>query len=191
MANSFRDLRGAVEKAILPEILDKVGRYMVGRLKSAFNEQRRGNRSWQARSVPNRAGIIRDLAAGRMIANRRYESRPAGIDTGSLKRSVTYQVERNAVLFGSELPYAQRFHDGGSETLPITPAMKKRISAMLRNAGNDRRLRTALGPLLRRSEWDVKTPPRPLFTVTPAERREIEVLVQRETDAALAREGSK
>lgn len=96
------------------KILTRVGAIMKGRQQAAFKDQRRGTEMWPKRSVPNVAGILKDLSVGRRPPSRRFEDRPAGVDTGALWKSIDFRVVGSDVVeIGSVLPYAGLIHAGG------------------------------------------------------------------------------
>lgn len=124
------------------EFLAGVGGLMVAESQAAFRRQQWGGIKWperyenQSGAKLNIAGALSDAAAG--MANpkaNRFNDRPAGMDTGQLKNSLTFRVEgKDAVVVGSPLPYAQRVHAGGVSVIPITDGMRNVIAGWLRSA---------------------------------------------------------
>lgn len=128
---NIRDLSG---------VLDSVGFFLVSVSQRAFAEQGNPPGSWPARRVPNIAGVISDLRHSSRIKDRRFDPRPALVDTGELRRSVWWETHQNGVTIGSYGPaqaYADVQHSGGeSETEEITSDVVKRLREWLqRDAG--------------------------------------------------------
>ena len=107
----------------LRPLAEAIGRFLQERSRERFSEQSFDGDQWPARSVPNIAGIIRDLSRGRrptQLPKRRFEGRPALVDTGSLKKSIGYSVSDDAtvVTVGSPLEYARKMQEGGEVRIP-------------------------------------------------------------------------
>src|SRR5437899_1789490 len=69
--------------------LKRAGLLLASRAQAAFREQKRGNVQWPARAVPNVIGILDDLAHDVNPPARRFDPRPAGVDKGTLRDSLT------------------------------------------------------------------------------------------------------
>ena len=96
--------------------LNKIGIFMVAESQRAFKDQSHGDASWDERAPVNIFGIIADFAQGKKKpAARRFETRPALINTGQLRRSIAHNVIGNAVEVGTNLDYAA-VHQFGGET---------------------------------------------------------------------------
>lgn len=170
-------------------LLKKIGMLGVAQAQQAFRNQRLGSIIWPERypgqSGPfiNKAGAVADLSSGGRIKDRRFERRPAGIDTGELSRSMTYKVTGDdTVDIGSPLEYADRFHDGGESDQPITPAVRTALAKEMkrfRKQGGDRydAVRT-LGFLFRRDVLTTNAVARPFTGMTSATQRKIDSLVK-------------
>ena len=130
-----------------------LGLELASRAKRAFIDQSRGPYKWAPRATPNVPGILADLSRGSNPPNRRFEPRPAGIDTGRLLADIgsARAVRPNgvgAVDVGSRLPYAPLIQFGGDVDIPIDSSLKEKIAAYLkRMAGSAKRqTKKAFGP---------------------------------------------
>lgn len=119
-------------------LLKKVGLTLLRESSEAFDKQAFGDIPWMER-YPNQsdpmvsyAGAVSDLAGGPNIKPRRFERRPALVDTNTLRRSLSpasgmlgggkYWVE-----IGTNIPYAEVAHLGGTTTQAITPSIKANL----------------------------------------------------------------
>lgn len=176
--------------------MKQVGALMKARAQKAFVDQRRGAAEWPARGVPNVMGIIADLHAGRVPPARRFEARPAGVDTGQLRASIAFrQVARDAIEVGSVLPYAGIVNWGGTSKSPVIDdtilsglyrflygSKSKGIRRGAKGAGLDvsrKSAKKALGWLFgqKGKSIEVEVPPRPFVTLEPQDVRDIVQLV--------------
>ncbi len=131
-----------------------LGLELASRAKRAFIDQRRGPFDWKPRANPNVPGILSDLRRGSNPPERRFQDRPAGIDTGRLMadlssaRAVT-PAGNDSVIVGSKLPYAGLIQFGGEVDIPIDSSLKANIAAYLkRMAGKAKRATgKAFGPV--------------------------------------------
>lgn len=150
--------------------LKQIGALMVAESMAAFREQRFGKVAWKERGTPNVFGIIKDFHEGREPPQRRFESRPALMDTGRLARSIAFVVlSRDTVEVGSPLAYAVKHHRGGEvESEKITEKVQKALGEWLKDQGGD--LRKRLGFLLNAKFRDqtlkMEVPARPIVGVT-------------------------
>lgn len=88
-----RPFSGPPAGQVTPRILlAQVGAFVKSKAQAAFRDQKRGNVSWPERGVPNVFGIIADLKAGKRPPARRFESRPAGVDSGFTRKMIAYRV---------------------------------------------------------------------------------------------------
>lgn len=157
--------------------LRAVGALLVLQAQRAFREQRKGGIRWRPRAVPNVAGIVADLARGANPPSRRFTPRPALVDTGSLRRSITFRVVGNTVEAGSNLSYASLQQEGGTSTLPVTDRVRKGVTKLIRQKPQ---LAEALGFLLnpKTTQLRVRVPARPFVLVTREDLREINATIQ-------------
>lgn len=113
--------------------LAAIGAMLESRAKVAFGEQRRGKEKWAPRTVPNIAGIVSDIRQGKTPPARRFEPRPAGIDTGRLLADISSAVTaKDTVEIGSRLPYAGLMQYGGTSKQPWGAANKDVLRRLLK-----------------------------------------------------------
>lgn len=158
------------------DLLNLVGLFMVGRTQQAFRDQGRGGISWPGRAVPNRIGILRDLEAGRRPPERRFEARPAGIDTGRLRASIAYRVQGDStVVVGSNLPYASDVQRGSTVSISVTGSLRTALAEWLKSLDGERKkqMRSAFGWLFRAGVFTSSVPARPFVMVTDDDRKQI------------------
>lgn len=118
-------------------LVRRMGLLVAVRARLAFQEQKRGPVAWKERVTPNLPGILADLRKGSTPPERRFQPRPAGVDTGRLMNDVASSEAvrpdgRDAVKVGSRLPYASLIQFGGDVDIPIDDGLKERIGAYLR-----------------------------------------------------------
>lgn len=124
----------------------QIGTLMVRVSNKSFREQALGELAWKPRSVfvkdargtrylANVAGIISDFRRGSTPPARRFEPRPALIDTKTLQNSVAYRLEmeegRCTIVTGTVQPYASTHFHGGEVSQEITPATKDAMRAWI------------------------------------------------------------
>jgi phage gpG-like protein len=138
-----------IENAVArPEaVLKKMGAWLVARSQRAFREQARGESKWKPRMNPNIPGIVRDLERGPAIMRRRFQDRPAVVDTGILRNSVAYRfLDARTIEYGSALPYASIQNYGGTSRVPVTQRVRDNLAELLRR--NRRSVRAGHGGFL-------------------------------------------
>lgn len=170
--------------------LDRIGVYLRERARSRFQDQSFGGDEWAERSVPNIAGIISDFQdRGRSpsaIPLRRFEARPALIDTGTLRKSIDYRVEDDGatVTVGTNLPYARKMQEGGRSDFRIdaqTGAKLKRLaaSAKVKNLGDAERVARRLESVAEVDTFSVDIPPRTFIGIDEEDEDEIMGIFER------------
>lgn len=170
-------------------IMKRIGAMMTARAKQTFQNQGRAQVRWPARSVPNVIGIIKDAEMGRKtVPNRRFDARPAGIDTRLLARSIAHRLEgKDTVVIGSVQPYATDVQKGGPRTIRITAMTRKVLFAYVnrarerikKGAANDRdRAMAQIAWVLYRSELNMNVPPRPYLFFSHMDRMDIGEMVR-------------
>src|SRR6185436_7659584 len=83
----------------------------------------------------NIAGALADAAAGRPAPKpNRFNDRPAAMDTGALKNSISFRVEGDSVFCGTTNPHAQITQEGGTTVRAITASMRSVIAGWLKKA---------------------------------------------------------
>ena len=155
---------------------------MVSASQKAFKEQRFNDVPWPPRypgmddPFVNIAGAIEDFRRGPNLPARRFEKRPALIDSGNLFRSISFRlIGDEAVEVGSNLPYA-RFHNSGEDPPPqnIDSTVRGNLAKFLKRKSN-KKYGKRLGFLFNTE----------VFEQSVAERRFIGVDEQTEEDIAL------
>lgn len=136
-------IRGMEERVENPfPFLNQVGLIVVADSQKHFRDQEFDGIPWPER-YPNQegpklniAGALTDAAAGRSNPlARRFRDRPAGIDTGNLRRSVTYRIEGTDVIAGSTAANAQITQEGGRTAINVTSTIRNTINQWLKRAG--------------------------------------------------------
>src|SRR3989304_3386719 len=121
----------------LKPFLESIGAYPVGLSHKSFAQQEWQGARWIARSVPNIPGIVRDLERAPSIQPKRFESRPALVDTGDLSKSIHSRViGSRAVEVFSTSPYASLHQDGGDWSMSISETAKKNLKIILGKSEN-------------------------------------------------------
>lgn len=168
----------------LSRILKAVGELAVSDAQKNFDDQEFGRQPW-ARRYPNQApftinvaGALADLSTSGDIKARRFEERPAGIDTGSLRNSIASRAIKNdTVEVGSTLPYAATVNFGGFSTQPVTPLAKRNLARFLKK-GRNKKFGKFIGFLFQRDELRTKVKPRKFIGVTAQLEKDIAELVE-------------
>lgn len=151
--------------------LKQIGALMVAESQAAFREQRFAEKAWDARAPVNVFGIIADFHQGRTKPpQRRFERRPALVDTGRLRSSISFQLRSPKVVeVGTNLDYAAAHQFGGKvKSKPLTRKVRRALWRWLRNEESS--LRKRLGWLLNRKfegkEIEAEVPARPFVGIT-------------------------
>lgn len=143
------------------ETLEGLGAILTGQFQKSFREQRSPKGvTWPKRMTPNVVGIVKDLNAGGNPKSRRFSSGQALVDTGVLRRSLTWNVRGSEVEVGTNLGYAAA-HNQGNRPQTITLNNKRGLALFLRR----RRDIKSLGWLFSK----------PTFVVTPRKRTFVEI----------------
>lgn len=152
-------------------LLAGIGVYMMGVTRQAFRQQGRpGGPQWVDREVPNAAGILSDLRAGRNPPARRWQGRPANIDTQSLARSISWTWKgKDSIEVGSWKPYASHAQSGGIQAFPIDDSLRQALRRYIRNQRGERRiqLQRRFSKALRTGVLVIDRLPRPYLMVLP------------------------
>lgn len=126
LARNLRDPR---------RFLVQAGRLLANRARVAFREQKRGGVAWPARSVPNVIGILEDLRHDVTPPARRWSPRPAGVDSGNLRDSLTddavLPISRDTVQIGTKAPGAGTIQYGGEVDVEVDAPLKAKIKTFL------------------------------------------------------------
>jgi phage gpG-like protein len=170
------------------DLLPIVGEILAERARDSFRLQRRGSRVWSARGIPNVAGIVSDLNAGRAPKPNRFQSRPALVDTGRLRDSIRARVATGgAVQIFTTVRYGRVHQEGGISKIALTASGRKTFAAQLRKqramlkrgtggAGALAKAGTlaSLGWLFARPKVSIKIRKRPFLLLDGADAREVE-----------------
>lgn len=136
-------------------LLKRIGLVLLARAQRAFSEQRLGDVPWlqrgpsQGEPYINVAGALTDLNEGGQIKERRFQRRPALVDTGTLRRSLAEGEsmsfpDKLTVAVGTTVPYAGVHQKGGqTDPIPVTVEAKQALAKQLRTGR--RRLAAAAG----------------------------------------------
>ena len=124
-------------------VLKQIGVVLLGEAQKAFTDQQLGTIPWPQRyprqQPPhiNIAGTLADFLAGRKNPpERRFQNRPAGIDTNQTKRSLTVAkaitVAGYVLKVTSATPGAGHLQHGGNTVQPVTKSAKKMLGDWLK-----------------------------------------------------------
>ncbi len=185
MASPFdiRKFVGGVRKpGDLSRVLKVVGEMAVSDAQSNFDKQSFDGKPWNRR-YPNQtpfrinvAGAISDLASGPSVKSRRFQARPAGLDTGNLRASISSKkVGRTSVEVGSALEYADRVNRGGVSSMPITSTVKDNLEIWLKK---NKRFRPFIGYIFKLDALRTNVRARQFIGVTPTLEKDIAKLVE-------------
>lgn len=160
------------------KLLRGIGIYMMGVTKQAFRQQGRpGGPQWVDREVPNAAGILSDLRAGRNPPARRWQGRPSNIDSNSLVNSISWSWKgKDSVEVGSWKPYASHAQSGGVQSIPIDDSLRRELRAYIKKLKGSRsgpkalqgiQLQRRFSKALRAGVLVIDRLPRPYLMVLP------------------------
>lgn len=168
------------------ELLQEIGALLLSRASRSFRDQARGGEAWGERMVPNVPGIVADLNGGGDPKARRFDPRPALVDRGTLRNSLTMLVAGDTVVIGTNVPYAALHNEGGTSSVTLTRTGRARLTALLRRErrkvrggrGDDRSAQLlGLGWLYSRPTFAVNVRKRTFLTITAEDVAEIRALV--------------
>ncbi len=155
----------------LTPALEVIGELGVSAAQAAFSDQEFGSVKWLPR-YPNQsggafiniAGAVADLSGGGQIKARRFDRRPAGLDSGDMQRTIRSTVlGKNAVEYGATTSYADDFQKGGTSSMPVSDGTKKKLSAFL---AKNPEFKPRLDFVLEIDELVTTNVPRPFIGVT-------------------------
>lgn len=179
------------------KILKQIGVVLLGEAQKAFRDQALGDEKWPERypgqKVPvNIAGLIGDFIAGKSRPPaRRFQNRPAGIDTGQTLRSLSNHqaivTQGLTVQVQSNLDNAKKMQNGATTVQLITKQVKARLAEWMRMSR--RRLKReqgraqparaedaaaySLGWLFSKKSLKTKSAARPFLGITKEAERKI------------------
>ena len=192
-------------------ILKQIGIVLVGEAQRAFREQALGDEKWPARyggKVPhvNIAGLVADFIAGRTRPPaRRFQDRPAGMDTGMTLRSLSPQKAITMIPYtvqvSSKTDGARAMQNGGRTIQYLTKQVKARIGEWMKHSrrrakrekGRAQPMRMedaaamGLGWLFSKKKLITNSVPRPFLGITP----DAEAKIIRITGGEFVKEASK
>lgn len=163
--------------------LKQIGALMVSESQRAFKQQRFGGKVWDPRSKVNVFGILADFHAGKSKPpSRRFQTKPALRDTGRLAGSISFRIEGDTVVVGTNLPYASVHHTGGEvESVPITEQVQRKLADFLLKESTSDEVFSRLAPLVNRKMRDqtlkMDVPERPIVGITPTTLADIKEAV--------------
>ena len=166
-------------RAAHPDVLTDVGHFLVGLVMDSFTEQGRVTK-WPERANPNWVGIIEDCNAGGRVKARRFTSRPAGIDTGVLRNSFTFDATPRRVALYSAVPYSKKFARGGKSVIKFSPRFRKTFYKAMKRDPRLRPLAWLFGVQKRDNQITITVPPRPLLELKPEDEDVIAELLLRD-----------
>jgi len=164
------------------EALTQIGEMMVSESIRAFKRQRFGKSPWKQRAPINVYGIIADFAkaGGAKPPKRRFQRRPALVDTGHLRGSIGKSISGKTVVVGTVVPYAAAHHEGGEvKSQKITESVQKKLWKWLKGPG--KKYKKDLGWLLNKkftgTSLTMTVPKRPIVGLTKQTKKDIERLI--------------
>jgi len=164
--------------------------YILKDATRSFQLQRLGDFKWKQRYPTqddpfiNIAGAVQDLNRGREPLPRRFQRRPALIDTRTLAKSIGVRaVSENTVEVGSVLPYA-KYHQWGLKPPPIRIKSQARdtLEAMLKKKKwRDNKAVAKLKFITRENElrFNRGVVQRPFIGLTDESRKKIPIEIER------------
>lgn len=142
------------------KVLVEVGTHLVKVTGRSFREQQRGPNRWEPRRVPNIPGALRDLDVSANVKSRRFQGRPALIDTNQLAKSFAYRfVGNRRIVFGTKVPYANLHQHGGESRIRVTGTMRENLAKWLKKR------RGAEKREAKKAESEGRKPPDPVSTL--------------------------
>lgn len=166
-----------------------VGEELVASSRRAWDEQRAPDGTvWQARSVPNIAGMVSDFSKGRADPKpNRLVPRPALIDTGRMRRSIGFRLEAGRVIPTVGVDYGMPHREGGATTITITPAVRRAAIRWLDRRDQDDVVDKRLRGAVRNDALTIQFPARDFLGADDQAQDTIRTLVRRGTIAARKR----
>lgn len=145
-------LEGLDKKALLKiyrvlqqpqRVLKQIGAVVLADAQRAFKDQGLGELKWPARypkqqpPFVNIAGVVSDFLSGRKKPPaRRFDSRPANIDTAQTLRGLTparaVTTSGYVVTVRSATPQSFRMQNGGTSRQPVTQAVKDSLNEWMK-----------------------------------------------------------
>lgn len=153
----LREMRGS--NTFRERVMKGLGGLALSYAQQAFDRQALGSEQWAARypkqtgAKVNIAGVVSDFLAGkRTPPERRFQDRPAGIDTGLLRRSLTpskaLKTHGFMVEVGSAQQNASAVQFGARQEQHLTKSFVELLAAwMKKSRGNIKRAKKVSQPI--------------------------------------------
>ena len=169
--------------------LRRIGALMLAESQRSFQDQAYGGERWPTRyegqdePFINVAAALSDVLRGRRIRDRRFDRRPALIDTGTLRGSLTFRLKGSrSVNVGTTVPYASQHVFGLSSTQTVTAVARrtlvKEYRRFKRQGGNRFEAFKKLGFLHTVSTLETNIQPRPFIGLFPDLERRLKSTVE-------------
>ena len=187
------DLERSLERTVSSRsLMDRIGVTVASRFQQRFT----GNPPWEDRAIPNVGGIVRYLQKGQVtpeIPNRFFQSRPALVDTGRLRASITHEVvDDHTVAVGTNAEYARKQQLGLPSTLPGAGKhgdanVRRGLASWLKRHPEDKE---SLAWLFGRDEITITPRARDFLLVTPEIEAEVRDVIDDWIDEQIDAEGA-
>ena len=168
--------------ANLRPLLTEIGVTLTAKSQESFRKQSYGRSKWAGRMTPNVPGIVGDLNRNMNPPKRRFQPRPALVDTGKLRQSISFQVGSKDVVIGTNLEYAAQQQMGGVSKVRLLKSSRKALSELLRKRPE---LRKSLGWLFSKPEFEVKIRPRRFVGYDNEDRESVRELIGKHLEGQL------
>lgn len=131
-----KDVPGLRERLEDPRpVLISLGALMLAKSQASFEDQSYGGQRWPERyegspePFVNVAGALSDLNRNRQIKSRRFDRRPAGIDVGTMRNALSFELKgKRAVTVGSTAPHAAQQVFGLESVQKVTDVARDRLT---------------------------------------------------------------
>lgn len=171
-------------------LLNKIGIQISSVSQDSFKKQSLGEIKWHQRypnqSEPfiNIAGALSDLNKGSNIKARRFERRPAVMDTGTLQKSIKHRiVSGDTVAIGTVLPYAKFHQHGLTSVMPVTQTAREKLAKLMKTSRTGKKKNkdalSKLGFLFQTDQLKTKIVKRPFIGLTDELQKDIPRTVKR------------
>ncbi len=166
----------------LRPLLTEIGVTLAAKSQESFKKQGYGRSKWPGRMVPNVPGIVGDLNRNMSPPKRRFQPRPALVDTGKLRQSISFQVGAADVVIGTNLDYASQQQMGGLVKVRLLKSSRKALADLLRKRPD---LRSQLGWLFSKPQFEVKIRPRQFIGYDADDQKAVKDLVEKHLEGKL------
>lgn len=168
-------------------LLKAIGALMESQAQAAFRNQKLGTFRWPER-YPNQedpfvnvAGVVQDFTAApsrQQPLSRRFQRRPALMDTGALAGSISSRIRTgNVVETGSTLPYAADHQWGLTSSQAVPEAARKGIRRWL-DSDRGKPYKLKLWHLTTSEELTTQVNQRPFLGITSRLEQDIAATVE-------------